>query len=686
MARPDRSSEELLRIVGEEREAHTPEDVAAAEAELTQRLGGTRAQAHRRLGYGGAFNLALGLFLVAAATYILIWRGLSLLREEAAVPGLGEEAALCIPLAIMFSVGVALAIAGLAVLRRMNWALKKARFIPFVRSADVALLAAAPALEDLLDTVGPGRTAQEPERVAAAECELRERLARAHEDWIRRVRRWGLAAIVLGLYLFVCSANVLLMMTRMGLWGAEAHPVVGRGVASILNFWLGFLIVVTSLCFSPGLVACGLGLRKRREWARRTLIWILWMWFAFATALAPLMAGWMLMTGAQARDFLIMLALAPLVAAFWVAVFWRISKALASVATREVCRPSQGEQGPEAPRKFRRRMLLAAAVAIMVVLLAPLVAYGIWWRNSAAALRAEFQQLRQSGAVLNLREWKPPLPSAEDNAADLLRKAAAQMERAEGRIRDSGSLRPEMPGGEELEDWVDLLELKAWTPAQAAYAQRVLSHHAEALESLRMASAMPHADFDWDYSELVPILDGLQQLRRGVRLMCLSALSAQREQNHAQAVADIATALRLARFPDGDPFLVVHIGRTFCATLAARCCEALLQTAEIPAGLLVGLDRPLGGAGRGLDPARALACERAQLRAACHIRLSCSRCTRAAPNPMPTARRFWTRCGLRSPFAATRPTGAGRRRDSTIWCRTTSRNSLAIRSRAVTCS
>ncbi|MCK4283829.1 MAG: hypothetical protein KAX44_05895, partial [Candidatus Brocadiae bacterium] len=491
-----------------------------------------------------------------------------------------------------------------------NWALKKARFIPFVRSADVALLAVAPALEDLLDTVGPGRTAQQPERVAAAECELRERLARAHEDRIRRVRRWGLTAIILGLYFAIASAGALLTATRVALRGPEAYPVVGRGAASILYFWTAFWMAVINPCFGLGLLACGLGLRKRREWARRTLIWILWMWLASGVVVAPLMAGWMLMTGAQARDLLIMLALALPIAAFWVAMFRSITKALASVATREVCRPSQGEQGPEAPGKFRRRMLLAAAVATMV-LLAPLVAYGIWWRNSAAGLRTQFQQLRKSGAVLNLREWKPPLPSPEHNAADLLRKAAAQMEQAEGRIRDSGSPVPELPGGEELEDWADLLELKAWTPAQADYARRVLSHHADALESLRMASARPHADFDWDYSALVPILDGLHQLRRGVRLMCLSALSAHREQNHAQAVADIATALRLAQFPDGDPFLVVHMGRISCATLAVRCCETLLQTADIPAGLLVGLDRPLGGAGRGLDPARALACERA---------------------------------------------------------------------------
>jgi hypothetical protein len=140
-----------------------------------------------------------------------------------------------------------------------------------------------------------------------------------------------------------------------------------------------------------------------------------------------------------------------------------------------------------------------------------------------------------------------------------------------------------------------------------------VGENAEALEALRRASRRPHADFDWDYLEPVPVLDGLDDVGQGVRLLCLAALVADRNGEQAQAVSDIATALRLVAFPDRDPILLVHLLRSSSASVVTRCCGTLLQSADVRTDLLEALQAPLRDAMRGLDLGRAMACERAWL-------------------------------------------------------------------------
>jgi hypothetical protein len=105
MVRQEHTAADLLRVVGEGRDNHTPEEVAAAEAALAGRLGGTRAQAQRRLTYGGALGVALGLTLLVAGAGILGFRGVAFLREEAAVGGVAGKAQFCIAVAVMPWVG-----------------------------------------------------------------------------------------------------------------------------------------------------------------------------------------------------------------------------------------------------------------------------------------------------------------------------------------------------------------------------------------------------------------------------------------------------------------------------------------------------------------------------------------------------------------------------------------------------
>jgi hypothetical protein len=498
--------------------------------------------------------------------------------------------------------GLALAASSLGILRRSNWALKRARLIPFVRAANVALLSQAPAVEDLLEAVGAGRAARTPERVAAAECELRDRLARAHQEHARRVRRWGAIAIGLGLYATVGSSCFLLQVAM----AARNAPPDARHLRLML--WVGAI----NLWFGTGLTACGVGLRRRREWARRTLLRVLWAYLALMMALVVGMAvGMMAWLSVPVEDLPAVLASAAVLAAFWCAVFRTITRSLGDAATREVCRPAKGDGVSRERASRRRRGALVAAVVVAGLLLASSAAHVVWRPSSARALQAELERLRQSGAVLDLQAWQPTAPAPEENAAALVRKAAAEMERAEERMREEKLPHPEMPAGGTLTGWTDLLDLATWTPAQAGYAQHVLQHQSEALETLRDASRLPHADFGWNYAEWFPAMVELSPLGDGVRLMCLSSLAAHRERDHARAVADAAAALRLARFPDRDPMLIVHLSRMSRAARATRCCGALLGTPAGPAQLLATLDAALQDARRGLDLGRCLEYERA---------------------------------------------------------------------------
>jgi hypothetical protein len=501
---------------------------------------------------------------------------------------------------------------GLAIVRRRPWALKR-RFIPFVRSIHVKALAASPPLEELLEIIGAGRAAHGAARVTAAEAEVRERLARAHGDHVRRVRRWGLIAIIIGAYYLIMNSLMLVSMAGMTFAGRGPYPAWGADAAADLHFCMMCGMGTINVGFGVALLVCGLGLRKRRDWAPRGLIWSLWLYFAAGLSLVPFIFGWMRLTGAQWQDLAIMLALTPLSIAFWALVFRSMTKALRRPATRDVCGSRVARAYVPFAPKARRSILVAAILVIAIPLLAVVVAYGVWRHKAAAAWQEDLAALRQSGAVLALAQWQPTPPPSEDNAAALLRDAADETQQAERAVGDAGRPAPTMPDGEPLEDCTDLVELAAWTPEHAGCAQRFLAANADALGLLRGASALPHADFGWDYSEPFLELDGLCELRNGVRLLCLSARVAHGMHDDVTALTDLVAAVRLAGFPDRDPILVVITSRASSLRLAARCGESLLRESDIPAEQLDSLERALHASADRLGFGRAMACERAFL-------------------------------------------------------------------------
>jgi len=584
-------AQQLIRILGRERDSNTPELVTAAEKEIIRRLGGTRKQARRRVTIRGVFTTTLGLLALAGSVAVA--------TTEA------QEVGDYIGLLLAACLGVALVALGMANLTWNKWAVRRPRFRGIVGATNIAALMAEPPLEDLLEIVGQGRADHPRQEVAGAERELADRLGRGRDQTAKRVRTWGLVAIGFGLYMGFLGTVGIVSVLRASLdKGATAR-------FPLAAIWWTMIVTAS---FGWVLFAGGLGLRKRKDWGRRTVFWAIWIYFTCALAVIPFKIAWTFLEGVGPADIAAALGASALNIAVWSAILWSVTKPLRYPEIREACGGPLGAveaRGGPTSRRLARRMLVAA---IALVVLAPVGVYGVWWFTSARALNREIQALRRSGAVIDLAKWKPPLPPAEENGAELLRHAFAELQRGEDRIANAGWPAPEMPEGKPFEGWRDLLSLDTWTPDQAAYAAKVLADLGGALELAREAVSRPHVNFDWDYSDPAALCSPeLSDLSLVARLASLSAALHVHRGDCAAALADGRLALRLARFPDGDHSLIVHLVRMGLATRAAATCERALQAEDIPADQLAGLDELLQGARRGLELERASAWERADL-------------------------------------------------------------------------
>jgi len=603
MSPKEPSLEDLLRIVGRERAAHSPERVARAERELTRRLGGTRRQAERRVGIRGAALVAFGFLLLA--------RWVLFPLSEA------EESGQLALLAFTVLMGLVMIVLGSALVTRRKWALTKHPFFTLLWRRDIKVLTAEPPLEELVLSVGAERDVHSPEEIAAAEATLAERLARARERTVKRVRARALADLIFGLYIvLVCIFAIVLMMVPALIRGPEAYPM-GEGLVGTLHFWMMCWVVVVNGYLGLSLFVCGIGLRRLKDWARRATIWTAWSWFACGVAVIPLLLGWLWLMAEPEGDMLFIPIWLPVSIAVWVVILGGITGSLNRPEVKEACRPPEAGAAGRA-RRLARVLVLAVAVPLFALpIVAPLAAYGVWRHRSTRALEVEMAALRDSGAVIDIEEWKPPLPPEQDNAAELLRRADADLERGRERIRQTLGPVPQEAGTEELHHWSALNSLDDWAPEQTAYAERVLLELGEALALLREAAARPHANFDRDYSSFAVLFEWQwPQHRMGARLACLSASLNAHKGDFTQATADLKVALQLALFPDGDCAMMVHLSRMTVAMLAARKCEVMLRRPGLPAELLEGLNLPLREARRGLDLGRAIECERAVLIAA----------------------------------------------------------------------
>jgi len=336
MAETELRFERLLRIAGAERQRHPAPMVADAEREILRRVGGSRRQARRRIRARAVFLAALGLALVALAAVGTVY-----LLDPWGDP---HDVGGWIGVGISAVWGLASLTLGVLLLRNprpRRWpksfpVISRRHFEVFLREPDAG---------ELLRIVGRDRGETSPDQVAQAENQLRELLAEAVPVLRRRVRAWGTTGLTLGAMLTLWGMVALLMIgLRIVTEGADSWQA-GMGAASRLHLAMMLLLGIVNGAFGVVLLAGGLGLRRYRNWARKTVVWAVWMWFAAGVLLTPLGVLCMALVGTSSREILLSLAAALPQAGLWVYILRRITRALESPEVKEVC----GAEEPFAP-------------------------------------------------------------------------------------------------------------------------------------------------------------------------------------------------------------------------------------------------------------------------------------------------------------------------------------------------
>ena len=614
MAEGEDRIQELIRVVGRERQEQPPELVASAEEEIIRRTGGTRAQAVRRLRWKGAACLVIAVGCVALSVSLLCVQGVPLLRDHRLRPNMADDISLLVPVLILIALAAALFVLGMGLLRLRPWAVRRRRFLSPVSQRDVRALTVEPDLAALLDTVGPSREGVPSHAVAASEAELASRLADARTGTITRVRNWGWVAIGWGLYSALGGMLAVVMMLRLLLAGPESYPI-GPGPAGLLHVlmmcWMGLL----NVAFGWALFASGIGLRRRRQWARKSTYWLLWIMLAAGTGMIPYVVAWMVLTGFPLEVTTPMFVMAMASSTFWVLVFATITRTMRRPEIREVFSPPPSEETPAERKRFQRRMLAIASVPVLVPIIAPMIAYAVWWQRSATDLDSEIAQLRQSGAVIDFEEWKPALPPEADNGVDLFRQAMAAGGEAHARLQDAGWPDQRLQGDEYVASWTEAIDLEPPSPLQQQFIEVAAREHKLVLDLLRQSAGKPGVVFDRDYSlsDGPSIVYDYSELRRAAWLADASSLTNLRKGDYAQAVADARLALSIARFGQEEHTVLDHLVRCSLVSIAVDCCATVLRDEEVPADLLRDLDGALQKSIEGLEPHLSLACERARL-------------------------------------------------------------------------
>jgi len=259
MSSGDSRINDLIRVIGAERDSQPPELVAFAEREVIRRLGGTREQARKRLKAGGMVSLGLGLLTLGVA--------LALARYYPEGLPIGSRIGGTVVIGL---VGLAEAVVGVAALVKARWVMRAGWLIPFFRSPGAAALAAKPPVDDLLQTIGPDRQAGSAESIAQAEHDLRERLDLAGSQMSKRVRAWAMQCMLGGSFSAFLSAGCLVgVFIRSFVWPFSGNPPEGLEIVFDIAFMVVFgTLMVASIIW----IAAGRGLRRRSPWAPRALI------------------------------------------------------------------------------------------------------------------------------------------------------------------------------------------------------------------------------------------------------------------------------------------------------------------------------------------------------------------------------------------------------------------------------
>ncbi len=167
----------------------------------------------------------------------------------------------------------------------------------------------------------------------------------------------------------------------------------------------------------------------------------------------------------------------------------------------------------------------------VILLLAIVVAYSVFWARSEAILQAKFDEIRARGEPLTLAEAAARNPVGAQNAADVYQQAFAFI-----------------PQGTEYER-----ALK-----EMGYARTVVAQAEPAITLFRQASAIPDCAFpvNWGISTPAALtFPHYHHLLNGARLLRIKARILAADGKVDRAVDDCAAGFRIAKHAKSDPVL-----------------------------------------------------------------------------------------------------------------------------------
>jgi hypothetical protein len=190
--------------------------------------------------------------------------------------------------------------------------------------------------EELLEIVGPARQANLPERVAAAESELRSRTASEEALFGAKARKIGtLCAWLGGLFLAWGIAFVPIGLSFF----SEMQPKTGQEPFLFRNFNIFFVgVAILEAIAGALLLVGGLKFRRGSDLGRKLILLVLWMTMAYVVLFT---VSWVLSVPSQLGPGgfpLVMVFFGILMAVAWCALLLLPVRYFRSSRVRQLCR------------------------------------------------------------------------------------------------------------------------------------------------------------------------------------------------------------------------------------------------------------------------------------------------------------------------------------------------------------
>lgn len=254
-----------------------------------------------------------------------------------------------------------------------------------------------------------------------------------------------------------------------------------------------------------------------------------------------------------------------------------------------------------APGRGRRRVVLVVLLALGLPLVLLFASYlGYRMSNSSAVARLE-KKARARGEPMTLAEIEkglPPLADADNAAVALLELWKEEDEEFWQAFIDGRKPTTERKS-REVDPKVPVVGLKAekvsrtngLSAAGLAAGTAHLREQADYLVKLRAALRRPECRFPLKLSDgYVTLLPHLAGIKGEAQLFRLEALVATERGDADTAITALTNAARMGELLAQEPFLISHLVRLACGTIALQGAEHLMSRRELTAAQLTRVE------------------------------------------------------------------------------------------------